>query len=101
MKKWVSKIKDYWWVILICLLIIYVVTVSILNLPCLNHYYKDTLDYLNLLVPPIGVILGLILGYPLLKRKLVDGYITRQFEIVHENNRVLKRMFTIERKIPC
>ncbi len=91
MKKWVSKIKDYWWVILICLLIIYVVTVSILNLPCLNRVTKDTLDYLNLLVPPIGVILGLILGYPLLKRKLVDGYITRQFEIVHENNRVLKK----------
>ena len=73
MKKWVSKIKDYWWVILICLLIIYVVTVSILNLPCLNRVTKDTLDYLNLLVPPIGVILGLIRLSPSIEAEKLMG----------------------------
>lgn len=91
MNKWIAKLKDYWWIVLICLLILYVIVVSVLNLPSLNRITRDTFEYLKLLVPPLGIILGLILGYPLLKRKLVDGYITRQFEIMHENNRLLKK----------
>ena len=37
------------------------------------------------------MILGLILGYPLLKRKLIDSYVTKQFEIIHENNRIVRK----------
>lgn len=52
---------------------------------------KEFGEITNVLLTPICLILGLVLGYPLLKRKLVDGYITRQFEIVHEANRAVRK----------
>lgn len=48
-------------------------------------------DAANTLLTPTCLVLGLILGYPLLKRKLVDGYITKQFEIVHDADREIRR----------
>jgi len=84
-------ILNQWWVILICLIILYVVIVSIINVPELNRVTTTVFNYLNQILAPLGVIIGLSLGYPLLKHKLIDGYITKQFEITHENNRVVKR----------
>lgn len=48
-------------------------------------------DVASTLLTPTCLVLGLILGYPLLKRKLVDGYITKQFEIVHDADREVRR----------
>lgn len=84
-------ILNQWWVILICLIILYVVVVSVINVPELNRITTTVFNYLNQIIAPLGVIIGLLLGYPLLKHKLIDGYITKQFEIIHENNRVVKR----------
>lgn len=84
-------ILNQWWVILICSIILYVVIVSIINLPELNRVTTAVFSYLNQIIAPLGVIIGLLLGYPLLKHKLIDGYITKQFEITHENNRVVKK----------
>jgi len=84
-------IINQWWVILIYLIILFVVIVSLMNVPELNRVTTTVFNYLNQIIAPLGVIIGLSLGYPLLKHKLIDGYITKQFEITHENNRVVKR----------
>jgi hypothetical protein len=84
-------ILNQWWVILICLIILYVIIVSVINVPELNRVTTTVFNYLNQILAPSGVIIGLMLGYPLLRHKLIDGYITKQFEITHENNRIIKR----------
>ncbi len=91
MKKVINLILNYWWIILICILTLYIILVSILNCPELTRITTTTFSYFSQIIAPLGVILGLILGYPLLKRKLIDSYITNQFEIIHENNRVLRK----------
>jgi len=91
MKKYYDWIINHWWVILICITIAYIVVVSIINIPELNRVTATTFYYFNQIIAPLGVILGLILGYPLLKRKLIDSYITKQFEIIHENNRIVRK----------
>ena len=85
-KLWINK---YWWVILI-LIFLYFTTVSVVNNKCLNRITKEVLEYFNLLVKPVGVILGLVLGYPLLKKKVVEGYVTKQFNIIDDANRKVR-----------
>lgn len=91
MKKIYNWTINFWWIILICLIIVFIVFVSIINIPELNRVTTTAFNYFNQIIAPLGVILGLILGYPLLKRKLIDGYVTNQFEIIHENNRVIRK----------
>lgn len=43
------------------------------------------------IITPLCAVLGIILGYPLLKKKLVDGYITKQFDIIHDANRGVRK----------
>lgn len=84
-------IKKYWWIVVIVVLIAYIITIGVINCKLINDATRMILDNLSLLITPLGVILGLVLGYPLLKRKLVDSYITKQFEIIHDNNRDVKK----------
>jgi hypothetical protein len=72
-------------------MVLYIVFVSIINIPELNRVTTTAFGYFDKIIAPLGVILGLILGYPLLKRKLIDGYVTKQFEIIHENNRIVRK----------
>jgi hypothetical protein len=100
-KKIYNWIINYWWIALICIMVLYTVFVSIINIPELNRVTATTYSYFNQLIAPLGVILGLILGYPLLKRKLIDNYITKQFEIIHDNNRIVrKECLTLKEKYP-
>lgn len=102
MKKIINWIINYWWILLICLLTLYIILVSIFNCPELSRITTTTFSYFSQIIAPLGVILGLILGYPLLKRKLIDSYITNQFEIIHENNRVLrKECLRLKEKYPA
>lgn len=95
---WMEK---YWWIILITVLTAYIITIGIIDCKQINEVTQSILNNLELLVTPLGVILGLVLGYPLLKRKLVDGYITKQFEIIHDNNReVKKECLRLQEKYP-
>ena len=92
--KW-SKIQDWckrnWWIlILICIILIAVVLVWFEIEDGITKL-KELGELANVLLTPICLILGLVLGYPLLKRKLVDGYITKQFEIIHEANRAVRK----------
>lgn len=73
------------------LLIAFLLSVSIVNLEQLNRVVTDFLKYLNLLVTPLGIILGIILGYPLLKKKLIENYVTKQYDIIYEANRKLRK----------
>lgn len=83
--------KNYWWVIGGILLCIAVVSVAIINDCCLNRIINDSLNYINLLITPIGIIVGFVLGYPLLRKKLVEGYVVKQFNIMDDANRCVRK----------
>lgn len=84
--------KSKYLIFLISLLLIaFLLYVSIINLEQLNRVVADFLKYLNLLITPLGIILGIILGYPLLKKKLIENYITKQHDIMYEANRTLRK----------
>ena len=90
-----SKIQDWckrnWWIlILVCITLIAVVLVWF-EIENGITKLKELGELANVLLTPICLMLGLVLGYPLLKRKLVDGYITKQFEIIHEANRAVRK----------
>lgn len=91
MKEVMNWMIKYWWIFLIVVLTAYIITIGIIDCKQINEVTQSILHNLELLVTPLGVILGLVLGYPLLKRKLVDGYITKRFEIIHDNNREVKK----------
>jgi hypothetical protein len=91
MRKFYDWTINFWWIVLICIIVAYVIFVSIINIPELNRLTSTMFSYFNQIIAPLGVIIGLILGYPLLRRKLIDSYITKQFEIIHENNRIVRK----------
>ena len=82
--KWCSK---NWWVVIL-LLTCLVATIAIFT-PYTN-YVSQWAETLTELLTPISVLLGLILGYPLIKKKLTEWYITRQFEIMDNSNREVR-----------
>jgi len=101
MKKNLDWMINHWWVILICIVIVYIIVISIINVPELNRVTTTLFNYFNQIIAPLGVVLGIILGYPLLKRKLIDSYITKQFEIMHDNNRIVrKECLRLQEKYP-
>lgn len=98
--KW-NKVGEWctqnWW-ILILIAVISVAAISVWRgsddlVAKLNSFG----ELANSLLTPTGIVLGLILGYPLIKRKLVDGYITKQFEIIHDANRDVRKQCLILR----
>ncbi len=96
-----TVLKKYWWIILIIILLLYVIIVAIVDNCCLNRITEDSLNYINLLITPIGVILGLVLGYPLLRKKLVESYVLKQFNIIDDANRsVRKKCLELLEKYP-
>ncbi len=86
MKKWIKD--NWWWSLLIVILLVCVVLV--LWCPCHIEKVKTIIQLYSEFLSPTAIILGLVLGYPLLKRKLVDGHITKQFEIINEANRKVR-----------
>lgn len=96
-----KNIPQYWWIFLIIFVFIFILIVSLINNPELNRITNDFTKYLIDFIKPISIILGLVLGYPLLKRKLIDNYVTKQFEIIHDNNRLVrKECLTLKEKYP-
>ncbi len=90
-KKKIKLIAKNWWLVLILIFVIYFIVVSLVNNSELNRITNAFLGYCDKMFTPLGVILGLILGYPILKKKLVDSYITKQFKIIHDNNRIVRK----------
>jgi hypothetical protein len=101
MKKFYDWAINFWWIILICIMVAYIVFVSVINISELSKITTTIFNYFNQIIAPLVAIIGLILGYPLLKRKLVDSYVTKQFEIIHENNRLVrKECLSLKEKYP-
>lgn len=86
-----NRLSSNWWIVLICFLIIFIFVISFVNDSNLNRFTSDFLNYLNMIVAPVGIILGLVLGYPLIKKKLVESYVTKQFDIIHMNNQLVRK----------
>lgn len=91
MKKYNVNLKNNWWIWLICILLIYFIVVSLLSTDNINSFTTTLLGYLNSLITPLGIILGLVLGYPLLRKKLIERYVTEQLQIIHDNNRIVRK----------
>lgn len=87
----IKQIKSNWWILLIIVIVLFLITVGIIDNKLLNKTTKNILEYINLIVTPLGVILGLILGYPLLRKKLVEGYVLKQFNIIDDANRQVRK----------
>ena len=86
MKKW---IKDNWWWSLL-IVILFICVVLVLWCPSYIEKTKTIIQLYSEFISPTAIVLGLVLGYPLLKRKLIDGHITKQFEIINEANRKVR-----------
>ena len=82
--------KQYWWIIvLVFILLLSIIVIFSCNQEQISRFERLG-ELLSKLITPVCVILGLILGYPLLKRKLLDGYISKQFEIIYNANRKVR-----------
>jgi len=73
-----------WW--LITIVIVILITI-ISTLTDTNDILNEWAESLTKLLTPTSIILGLILGYPLLKKKLTESYIAKQFDIMDNANR--------------
>lgn len=84
-----KTIKNIVWSVLI-IMILAIIGVSIYNNENVNTIMHNFLNYLNLLVAPLGIVLGILYGYPLLKQKITESHITKQFEIIQDTNRIIR-----------
>ena len=71
-------------------MILAIIGVSIYNNENVNTIMHNFLNYLNLLVAPLGIVLGILYGYPLLKQKITESHITKQFDIIQDANRLVR-----------
>lgn len=76
-----------WW--LITIVIVILITI-ISTLTDTNDILNEWAESLTKLLTPTSIILGLILGYPLLKKKLTESYIAKQFDIMDNANRAVR-----------
>ena len=90
MYKKITDILNYWWIIILAL-ILFISSWLVFqgNQEHIAKFEKFG-ELFSLLITPVCIVLGLILGYPLLKRKLLDNYISRQFEIIYNANRKVR-----------
>lgn len=84
LKRWC---KVNWWLITIILVI---VTTVVCTVTGTNNELNEWADSLTKLLTPTSIVLGLILGYPLLKTKLTESYIVKQFDIMDNANRSVR-----------
>ncbi len=80
----ISVLKAKWWEILLALLFIF--TTVIVFTPY-TQILKDWADLLKTVLTPVTIILGIILGYPLLRKRLTEQHVLKQFEIMTSANR--------------
>lgn len=82
--KW---IKINWWIVLILSIVALSLAFSIIGK---NEVLNDWAETLSNLLTPVSIILGLVLGYPLLKKKLTETYVARQFDVMDNANRITR-----------
>lgn len=87
MKYNIKWYRTNWWLLLLILTFL-VASVAIFT-PYVK-YIDLWAETLTKLLTPISILLGLILGYPLIRKKLTEQYITKQFEIMDNSNREVR-----------
>ena len=81
--------KVYWWIFILILTLL-IATVVIFT-PW-YVYINQWAEILTKLLTPISILLGIVLGYPLIKKKLTEKHITKQFEIMDSSNRDVRNI---------
>ena len=84
---WKCIRKTKWWVAL--LLLAFLITTFLIFTPY-SQILKDWAILLTEVLTPISIILGIVLGYPLLSKKLTEQHILKQFEIMDAANRSIR-----------
>ncbi|MDE6267084.1 MAG: hypothetical protein K2M07_07035 [Muribaculaceae bacterium] len=79
--------KINWWILLLMSIVVFSLIFSIFGK---NHIIDNWTKTLTNILTPTSIILGLVLGYPLLKKKLTESYIAKQFDIMYNANRVVR-----------
>lgn len=98
MKRWIN---NNWWKALLIAIFLFCVALVIWGCPCCIEKTKIIIQLYSEFLNPTAIVLGLVLGYPLLKRKLVDGHITKQFETINEaNKKVRNEALRLKAKYP-
>ena len=85
-----NNLKKYWWIALIILVTIFVVSVSLSPDSSFKDSVKSVLDFLESLSVIVVGILGLIWAYPWLKKKATESYVEKQVDIIFEANKHLR-----------
>lgn len=81
----------HWWQLVVFVSIGGVVAIALCGNNNDIQKMKIIGEIFSQIITPLCALLGIVLGYPLLKKKLVDGYITKQFEIIHSTNRNVRK----------
>ena len=81
----------HWWIPVMIIIMGSVVVVALFGNDSSVQRMEIIGDAFTQIITPLCAVLGIILGYPLLKKKLVDGYITKQFDIIHDANRSVRK----------
>ena len=86
-ESYVKWCKTNWWIVLLALIVIVSVLFTFIGHNDKINQFSETLTKI---LTPVSIILGLVLGYPLLKKKLTESYIAKQFDIMDNANRVVR-----------
>lgn len=90
-KDWGIWCWHHWWIPVMIIIMGSVVVVALFGNDSSVQRMEIIGDAFTQIITPLCAVLGIILGYPLLKKKLVDGYITKQFDIIHDANRSVRK----------
>ena len=78
--------SNWWWILLLFIILVCSVLFFTPFRESLILWAKLLTDVLT----PFSILLGIILGYPLLKKKLMEQYVIKQFEIRDKSNRKVR-----------
>lgn len=76
-------LHNWWWLIMVVLIVLTTICIFTANSEKLFLWA----DLLTKVMTPCSIFLGIILGYPLLKKKLTEQYINKQFDVMDAANR--------------
>ena len=90
-RDWGIWCLHHWWILVMIILTGSIVMVTLFGNDGNIKQMEIVGNAFTQIITPLCAVLGIILGYPLLRKKLVDGYITKQFDIIHDANRGVRK----------
>lgn len=86
-----SRKTTIWIISIISLIIIAITTIVIIDNQEVSRITYNFLLLTERIITPLSIVVGTIVAYPLLKRKLVETYISKEIEIMQEANREVRK----------